>query len=52
MDLVSEQSHYLSENTRMRGILQVAKFDKGIQVEVLSSELDGKLSKLDRKILA
>ena len=32
--------------------LEVAKLNKGCQVEILSSKLAGKLSKLDRKIIA
>ena len=36
----------------MQGILEVAKFDKGAQVELISSQMHGKLSKMDRKILA
>ena len=36
----------------MKGILEVQKFDKGAQVEIISSAMNGKMSKFDKKILA
>lgn len=42
----------LAENTHMKGILEVAKFDKGAQVEIISSSMNQKLSKFDKKLLA
>ena len=42
----------MTENTHMKGILEVTKFEKGAQVEIISSSMNRKLSKMDKKILA
>ena len=51
LDLLKEQSRLLTDNTHMKGILDVVKVDKSAQVEIISGK-NQKLSKLDKKILA